>query len=62
MSIRARVVVTLAVALATMAAGASAAGAKTFSNAGAITIPEVDNAIPYPSQITVSGQKAGLPL
>ncbi|MGZ5331760.1 MAG: hypothetical protein ACXWFH_10735 [Solirubrobacterales bacterium] len=48
----------MAVALATMAVGASAAGAKTFSNAGAITIPDVDNATPYPSQITVSGQKA----
>ena len=41
-----------------MVLGASAAGAKTFSNPGAILIPDVDNATPYPSQITVSGQKA----
>ncbi len=58
MSMRMRVVITLAGALAMMVLGASAAGAKTFSNPGAITIPEVDNATPYPSQITVSGQKA----
>ena len=55
---RIRVIITLAAALATMAVGASAAAAKTFSNAGAITIPDVDNATPYPSQVTVSGQKA----
>ena len=61
MRVASRLAITVALALAAIGVAAGSASAATFSNAGVIAIP-VDlnpvNAVPYPSQITVSGQAA----
>ncbi len=56
MRIASRLAITVGLALAAIGVGAASASAATYSNPAPIAIPSSGLAVPYPSQIAVSGQ------